>query len=302
MPRISVRPTARSALPWTFLALQNVPVASDGSALLSLIDATLDFRWHSGGSTPVAPPHDTGWRSLPHLVTAHCDGPGALHVVGAVMREPGRAAWVPAGVRHRCVVAGPGVSRWSCTTFTICGGIDLCALLDTPLAIGGADALRIGEINAELAVLAQLPSTLRGTVRRRELGMALLRCGLEHSRWRLDGDALALEARRLMPVLAHIERNLARTLRVGELARRAGLSEPRFHAVFRRATGATPHAHILRMRLTKAQELLMASALPVAEVAERVGYADQFFFSRLFKKKCGASPSDYRASLARGAM
>jgi AraC-like DNA-binding protein len=268
-------------------------------SLLRLIEDTLDFRWHAGDATPVAPPHDTGWRTLPFLVTAQADVDGLLAVAGrGVLRGRGNAIWVPAGLRHRCAVeAGRGVSRWSCTTFTIAGGLDLCALLETPLLIVGAAARCIASVNADLADLAREPESLRRSVRRKQLGLSLLLIGIEASRWRAAGHALAGEAHRLAPVLAHIEAHFARTLSVAELARRAGLSPPRFHVVFRRATGLSPHAYVQRLRLRKAQELLIGGALPVGEVATRVGYPDQFFFSRQFRRMCGMSPSAFRASV-----
>jgi AraC-like DNA-binding protein len=269
------------------------------TALLRLVEETLEFRWHAGDVTPVAPPHDTGWRTLPFLVTAMADCDGLLAVAGrGVMRGRGNAIWVPAGTRHRCAIeSGSSVSRWSCVTFTIAGGIDLCALLETPLLITGAPARRIAEINEELAVLSREPASLRQAVRRKELGFSLLTTGVELSRWRREGQSLASEAHRLSAVLTHIEEHFARPLSVAELARRAQLSPPRFHAVFRRATGISPHAYVQRLRLRKAQELLIGGALPVGEVAARVGYADQFFFSRQFHRLCGMSPSAFRASV-----
>jgi AraC-like DNA-binding protein len=269
------------------------------AALLKLVEDTLEFRWHAGDATPVAPPHDTGWRSLPFLVTAQADCGGILAVAGrGVLRGRGEAIWVPAGTRHRCAVeSGSGVSRWSCTAYTIAGGLDLCALLETPLLIAGAAARRIAAINEELAELARAPASLRQAVRRKELGFALLLIGIEASRWRREGRALAVEAHRLAAVLAYIDAHFARPLRVAELARRAQLSPPRFHAVFRRATGVSPQAYVQRQRLRKAQELLIGGALPIGEIAARVGYADQFFFSRQFHRMCGMSPSAFRAAV-----
>jgi AraC-like DNA-binding protein len=270
--------------------------------LLQLIEDSLEFTWHLGDATAVSVPHDTGWRTLPFLVTAQCDAQGLLELAGGQeLRGQEGAIWVPAGTRHRCaVVSGAGVSHWSCLSFRIAGGLDLCALLETPFLIAGTAALRIGEINDELAELSRQAPTLRQVVRRKELGFSMLLLGIEVSRWREDSHALAIEAQRLASVLAHIEANIAKPMRVEALARRAGLSSPRFHTVFRLATGTSPHAYLQRLRLRKAQELLISSPLSVAEVAERVGHADQFFFSRLFRKKCGMSPTAYRLAVSRG--
>ena len=48
------------------------------------------------------------------------------------------------------------------------------------------------------------------------------------------------------------------------------------------------------MRISKAKELLCGEELSVQDVAEQVGYRDLKYFSRLFKKLTGVSPSDYK--------
>jgi len=255
-----------------------------------------------GDSTPVSLPHDTGWRTLPYLVTAYCDAEGLLAVSGqGVMHGKNNAIWVPPGIRHRCaLVKGEGISHWSCTSFRIAGCLDLCALLETPFVLSSNSGKRIGNINQELAYLSRQSPDLRHVIRRKELGFSMLLAGIEVSRWRSESHSLAIEAQRLASVLSHIEANLSKPLRVAELAKRAELSSPRFYAVFRLATGTSPHAYLQKLRLRKAQELLISSPLSVAEVASRVGHEDQFFFSRLFRKKCGISPSKYRESLSNG--
>jgi AraC-like DNA-binding protein len=279
---------------------QHGPVGLAPAGFVRLVEETLEFRWHAGAATPVEPPHDTGWRTLPYLVTAYCDAYGQLEVAGsAAIRRRSGAIWVPAGTRHRCaLLSGRGISRWSCTSFTIAGGLDLCALFETPFAIAGAQARRVASINDELAELAGLPPTLKQVVRRQELGRSLLLIGLDGSLWRPDSHERALAAQRLAPVLLYIEANLARPLRVAELARRAELSPSRFHAWFQRATGSSPYAYLLRLRLRRAQELMIGSTRSIAEVAEDVGYPDQFLFSRTFRRKCGLSPTAYRTRIS----
>ena len=78
-------------------------------------------------------------------------------------------------------------------------------------------------------------------------------------------------------------------------AARCCLSRSRFAHLFTRAAGMPPAQYQLRLRLNQAQELLSGSALTVSEVAAQVGYADALYFSRLFRRKTGVSPSQYRA-------
>src|SRR4051812_17369965 len=213
--------------------------------LLRLIESSLEFTYGYGDVTPVAPPHDTGWRTLPFLVTAAADSEGVVDVEGrpSIRGRDLGALCVAPGIHHRCRVTGAsGISRWSCTTYTILQGIDLFALVEPKLMIPGDAGRRIGAINAELAALAREPApSLRRIARTRELGFALLAIVLDHAEWRPHRDQLAVNAQRLVPVFEFIRRNLGRRLTVAELARQARLSAPRFHALFRRATGVSPH-------------------------------------------------------------
>jgi AraC-like DNA-binding protein len=58
-----------------------------------------------------------------------------------------------------------------------------------------------------------------------------------------------------------------------------------------------PNAYITRIRMQTASQLLRQSALPVKEIADRVGLPDEAYFSRLFKKATGVSPMLYRSTL-----
>ncbi|NQZ70101.1 MAG: helix-turn-helix transcriptional regulator [Lentisphaeria bacterium] len=55
--------------------------------------------------------------------------------------------------------------------------------------------------------------------------------------------------------------------------------------------------YVKQLRLNKAKILLATTSLYVAEVADKVGFSNQFHFSRQFKKMFGVSPSDYQGSL-----
>ncbi len=81
---------------------------------------------------------------------------------------------------------------------------------------------------------------------------------------------------------------------VEEMARELHMSPAHFGRVFRAATGRAPRDFLIETRLSRARHLLAETSLPVGEIAERLGYADVFFFSRQFKEKTGVSPRQYR--------
>jgi AraC-like DNA-binding protein len=141
---------------------------------------------------------------------------------------------------------------------------------------------------------------LRGGVRLHALGFQLVDALIAHAPLLPHSQALLLHAERLAPVLDHIERRLAAPLTRVSLARVAGLSPSRFHARFRTAVGMAPLAYVQHCRLQRAQQLLIATDLGVGGIAERCGFADAFYFSRLFKLRLGTTPSVYRQAARRG--
>jgi transcriptional regulator GlxA family with amidase domain len=77
-------------------------------------------------------------------------------------------------------------------------------------------------------------------------------------------------------------------------AREMHLSPAHFSRVFKAATGQSPRDYLIGARLSQARHLLIETNLAVGEIAERLDYADVFFFSRQFKQKTGLSPLQYR--------
>ena len=53
-------------------------------------------------------------------------------------------------------------------------------------------------------------------------------------------------------------------------------------------------AYIKKVRITKAKELLIGTSLKLYEIAEKVGYSDPKYFSRVFKETTGMLPAEYR--------
>ena len=83
------------------------------------------------------------------------------------------------------------------------------------------------------------------------------------------------------------------------MAELAHLSPSRFRALFREATGLSPLDYLLVLRLNHARQLMLQTGSSIGEVARAVGYEDQLYFSRIFKKRTGLSPSAYRRGAQR---
>lgn len=123
----------------------------------------------------------------------------------------------------------------------------------------------------------------------------------------LDGAPLQLAESRgqqgLAPwqvrrVLAHIEANLGTPIRNKDLAAIARLSTFHFNVAFRNSVGESPHAHIIRRRVERAQGLMLSTDKSLSDIAAECGFADQAHLTRLFRRIAGASPAAWRRARA----
>ena len=103
-----------------------------------------------------------------------------------------------------------------------------------------------------------------------------------------------LSGQRLRRVLAFVADNYERDLSLGDLAGEAGMSTFHFAREFKRATGTTPHQHLIKFRVEHAKALLAEGKMPLAEVGLRSGFSHQSHFTRLFRKLTGTTPQSYR--------
>ena len=92
--------------------------------------------------------------------------------------------------------------------------------------------------------------------------------------------------------------HLDQPMRVSALAALANLSPAHFSALFKEQTGCSPRDYLHLLRIHRACQLLRTTTLNVKEIATRLGYQDQFHFSRQFKAFQGVSPSEYREGQA----
>lgn len=89
-------------------------------------------------------------------------------------------------------------------------------------------------------------------------------------------------------------RQLDRELNLDELAQVASLSKYHFARKFKQLTGHAPIQHFIHLKMQHACQLLDSTQEPIKRIANRVGYHDPHYFSRLFKRVIGVSPLQYR--------
>ncbi len=107
-----------------------------------------------------------------------------------------------------------------------------------------------------------------------------------------DGNTVYMDE-----VMEYIRQNYAEPLSITQIAACFRLDRRRLALLFKRHTGMTPSHYLMESRILKAKELLHACDCPINQVSEYVGYTDSLYFSKVFKKKIGLSPSEYREYL-----
>ena len=83
-------------------------------------------------------------------------------------------------------------------------------------------------------------------------------------------------------------------LMLQDVAKAVNMSNSRFSTVFSQQSGQTFTEYLIYLRLNKAKELLKSSDLRSSQIAFDVGYNDAHYFSYIFKKNVGMTPSEYR--------
>ena len=110
--------------------------------------------------------------------------------------------------------------------------------------------------------------------------------------WRIDRKPAP--DLRMQRAKRFIELHAFERLRLTDIASELGLSPFSMVRQFRAASGKTPYAYLLELRLERAKVLLAGTRTPIGDVGSMVGFADPSHFSRFFKTATGYTPLAYR--------
>lgn len=247
-----------------------------------MMNPSFDLHLRSYGQVRTADRHDFAQLVLP------VSGTLLLEVAGREGRlDPLRAAVVAPGAWHSQCSAAPNRS--------LIVDLDLAKLapgagerlLDQPFPALGPAARKLVEFMGILADGGRVaPSVLQGWV------PLLL-------------DTLALDApaprSRLASLLARIELEPGLPWTTESMARAAGLSVSRLHALFREEQDTSPHAWLLALRLARVRDWLAHTEVPIAELALRAGFSEQSALTRALRQATGMTPGAYRRRCREGA-
>ena len=95
-------------------------------------------------------------------------------------------------------------------------------------------------------------------------------------------------------VQTHIAEHATEIVDFEALSISLGLPYRTFRHVFGKETGTSPHQYQLGIRLARAKNLLRSTEMPIAEIAETLGFNSTWYFSHFFRKRVRTSPAAYR--------
>ena len=275
------------------------------------------ISWITGADTAVLPPFSNSPSPLPYTAVSCLLPYRKIPYSGVNVRIDGKMYYADSG---DCLIFPEGCRRWFFRNdeghrsiwahFRIRLGSDLPLLnfFNVPPVIKGAAALRcrrlISTMNRGsrnilsgngLKVLAEHHSgNLADQLEEQGTAFLMLKEILAVSEPK-ETLLLAVDGfHELESAVQLINKHKFEKISLDELADCCHCSRSSFEKKFRRVFGTPPGQYLLNLRLSAAESMLRETDDSCDQIAETCGFANQFIFSRLFSKRYGISPRDYR--------
>ncbi|MCL6602825.1 MAG: response regulator [Paenibacillus sp.] len=111
------------------------------------------------------------------------------------------------------------------------------------------------------------------------------------TQWKL----LHVRNRTFKAILTYVDENYCRDISISGISKQFNVNGNYISQLFTKEVGTTFTQYLSKLRIDYACQLLTTTDLPINEIAEKAGYDDNFYFSRIFKRMKGITPSAYRA-------
>ncbi|TNJ66456.1 helix-turn-helix domain-containing protein [Paenibacillus hemerocallicola] len=162
--------------------------------------------------------------------------------------------------------------------------------MQTHFALEPGEHPKLIERLRQLHQASRTPGNL-AAIRTKELFHGILHELFAYSRNRLHSES----GSSIEQAIAYIQDHFMEPLTVGEMAARYGMEAKPFAYLFTKFVGISPIDYLIHHRMKRAEELLTTSRCTIGEIAVSVGYGDAHYFSRLYKKHTGLSPTEFRS-------
>lgn len=169
-----------------------------------------------------------------------------------------------------------------------CGNIEDCPALNSPIVISKALFLKnkIQNIVAESAIHDQWRDPM--------LSILLKQVLLEILRQTIQESTAKRTNQSVKAVIAYVQDHYTQPLNNADVAAHFGYCPTYLGRIFKQYTGTTLHDYLTDLRLLSATEALRDSTIPISQICFQSGFQDIYHFSKIFKKKIGMTPSEYR--------
>ena len=285
--------------------------------VISALLPRIRISWVSGADTAVLPPFGNSSAPMPYTAVSCLLPYRKIPYSGVDVRIDGKLFYAESG---ECLIFPEGCRRWffredeghrsiwAHFRIRLEPDLPLLNFYKVPPVIRGTAALRCRRLinrlnrgsrnilsgNTIRAISEPRPGSLADQLEDQGTAFLLLKEILAVSEPK-ETLLLAVEGfRDLESAVQLIDKHKFEKLTLDELAQSCHCSRSSFEKKFRRVFGTPPGQYLLNLRLSAAESMLRETDDSCAQIAEACGFANQFIFSRLFSKRYGISPRDYR--------
>jgi AraC-like DNA-binding protein len=225
---------------------------------------------------------------------------GQLEPGGALLLDPGRSAKTTGGAAEYVTLSLSPSYLLDCAVRTRLVSTGTSVMFRTSLV--GSDQ-RLSRLARDLADELTLDAPGQEVVTAALVEQLVVHLLRHHTNVRrsdeLELSRVGLVDRRIRRAVELMHAHMDRELPLEALAAAAYLSPFHFARLFKKLTGASPHAYLAALRVERAQTLLAETDLSIAEVSVRVGYSSSSHFTKAFRQARGLTPTAFRAAVVK---
>lgn len=226
-----------------------------------------------------------------------CSGEGWMKIDNAdLYPKEGQLYLLPSGTQQSFSTINDNPYRkYYCHFHAAAGSVSIFDAIKLPLCIYVADKQQVIAIFQELLESFN-KSDVISLLKVKSMMLKLIlyyieSCNLEHIQ--LLNKDLNIHIKK---AVNYIEANLKEEINIEKIAEITGYHPCYFIKLFKDTFGLAPVQYITKRRIEKSVFLLTNSSLTISEIAEEIGFNSQFYFSNIFKKHTGLSPTEYRSA------